>query len=151
MYVREYHPLSTCHFISMLWMKPGLFRAEHTYGVNNRITLRLKEKGGQHLKRGKVKKRAWWKGLPAIVREKSCRRTRKKQPSTLTSRKRQPALFIFIWIFLLVNIDQCAFIHVDINQAGVLYWLTSTRLQFSTWSTLVDAVDVHFTALFITL
>ena len=114
MYVREYHPLSTCHFISMLWMKPGLFRAEHTYGVNNRITLRLKEKGGQHLKRGKVKKRAWWKGLPAVVREKSSRRRWPVEKGSL------PYSY------------SSGFSYWSTSTSALLYTSTSTRLEFYT-------------------
>ena len=99
--------------------------------------------------------RAWWKRQPDVDR----------RPLSFSTGLRRPD-----WAFLLVdvnykywpstvNVDATDVFLVDVDQTEVFYWLTSTRLRFLTgWrpgrrsmlSTPVDAVNVHFTDVFIT-
>ena len=94
--------------------------------------------------------RAWWKGLPAVDREKGSRR---RGLSTLTNKKVQPALFHWsgsiyqLWpltvdvdntALFLVDVDHPALFHLVDATTAFFYWSMSTILLFSTWLT-VDA------------
>ena len=81
------------------------------------------------------------------MKRAACRQPRKRQPSTSTSRKRQPAFFYFT--FLLVDVDHCPFLLVDVDHPALFHWSMSTTALFY-WSTLTTALFYWSTALFMT-